>query len=66
MPTYLTHNVVPGIKKASHYEEVWRSGGTVPCILNLSARWRLVVSLTPLSLYPWERNFLAHCIRSRV
>jgi len=29
-----------------HHEEVLVSGGEVPCILNLSTRWRWVISFT--------------------
>jgi len=32
-------------------ENVWESGGTVPHILNLGARWRWVVCFTSQHLY---------------
>jgi hypothetical protein len=35
------------------YEEVRRSGGIAPCIINLGIRWRWVVSFTPWLFYSW-------------
>jgi hypothetical protein len=40
----------------------WRSGGITPCILDLSTRWRWVVSFMPQPLYPRERVPGTHCI----
>jgi len=37
----------------TYHEDLWGSGGTAPCILNLSARWRQLVSFTPWLLYHW-------------
>jgi hypothetical protein len=34
----------------------WRSEGMAPRILNLSTRWKWVVSLTPRSLYPLGKS----------
>jgi hypothetical protein len=34
------------------HKDIRRSGGIVPLILNLSTRWKWVVSFTPLPLYP--------------
>jgi hypothetical protein len=36
--------------------------GITPCILDLSTRWRLVVSFTPQQLYPRERAPSTHWI----
>jgi len=34
---------------------------TTLCILNLSTRWKLVVSFMLWPLYPWERTSNTHC-----
>jgi hypothetical protein len=34
----------------------WGSGGIAPCILNLSTRWRSVVSFMPWPLYPQGKS----------
>jgi hypothetical protein len=34
----------------------WGSGGIVPCILNLGARWRQVVSFMHSLIYFWEKS----------
>jgi hypothetical protein len=39
-----------------HAMKACGSGGVAPCILKLSARWRWVVSFTPLPLYAAERT----------
>jgi len=41
-----------GKKKALLHEDVRGSGGIAPRILNLSTKWRWVVSFTPRPLYP--------------
>jgi hypothetical protein len=33
-----------------------KSRGIAPLILNIDTRWRSVVNITPLPLYPWERT----------
>jgi hypothetical protein len=45
MKMYLLVNYTP------HLEDIWRSRGIAPCILNLSIRWRWVVSCMPWPLY---------------
>jgi len=47
---------VPVLNKAPCREDVSGSGGIVPRILNLGARWRRVVSFAPRPLYPRGRN----------
>jgi hypothetical protein len=46
----------------------WGGGNTVPCILNLGTRWKLVVSFTSQPLYSQgkEPPSLTHWIRSLV
>jgi hypothetical protein len=43
--------VVPVLNYAPRHEDVLRSGGIDPRILDLGTRWRWVVSFTPRSLY---------------
>jgi hypothetical protein len=38
-----------------HTMKMW-SGSVPPCILNLSTRWRWVVSFTPQPLYLWRKK----------
>jgi hypothetical protein len=42
--------LVPVLNLVLRNEDVWESGGIVPRILNLAARWRWVVSFTPRPL----------------
>jgi len=44
--------VVPVLNYVPRREDVWRSGGIVPCIPILGPRWRWVVSFTNRSLSP--------------
>jgi len=37
-------------------EYIWGSGVIAPCILNLCAKWRWVVSIIPWPLYPQGRE----------
>jgi len=38
------------LKQGPRYEDVWRSEDITTCIINLSTRWRVVVSFTPWPL----------------
>jgi hypothetical protein len=38
-----------------HHEDVWRSAGIAPRILNLGTRWTWVVRSTPRPLYPQRK-----------
>jgi len=49
MKTYLVLNQTP------RHEDVWASGGIVPSILNIGARWKWEVSSTPRPFYPWGK-----------
>jgi len=42
------------------HEDVWRCGRIVPGILNFGARWRRVVSFTPLPLYLRGKSLRYH------
>jgi hypothetical protein len=43
-------------KRRHAMKTCWGSGGIAPCIINLVARWRWVVSFTPRRLYPRGEN----------
>jgi hypothetical protein len=49
--------VVPVLLTEHHGIKVYQgSGGTAPCIPDLSTTWRLVVSFMPLLLYPQGKS----------
>jgi hypothetical protein len=48
---YHTIKTYPLLNYASHHKDVLGSGGMAPRILNLSTKWRWVVSFTPRPLY---------------
>jgi len=48
--------VVPVLNEAPCREDVWGSRGIAPRILNLSTRWRRVVSFTPRLLCPRRKS----------
>jgi len=39
-----------------HAMKTWQNGGITPCILNISIRWRWVVSFTHQLLYSWGKR----------
>jgi len=45
----------PILNQAPPHEDVCGSGGIAPRILNISARWRWVISFTPRPLYHRKR-----------
>jgi len=52
---YHAIEIYPVPNGAPCHDDVLRSEGTAPCILNLESRWRWAISFTPQQLYPWER-----------
>jgi hypothetical protein len=48
--------LVPVLNQAPRHEGVLGSGGIAPRILDLSTRWRWVVSFTPRPLYPQGKS----------
>jgi hypothetical protein len=44
--------VLPVLNQAACHKDIWRSGSIALRILNLSTRWRCMVSFMPWLLYP--------------
>jgi len=53
---YGNGKIVPVFNYARHHEDVVGSGSIDPHILNVSTRWRWVVSFTTWPLYHWGKE----------
>jgi len=40
----------------------WGNGSKAPCIVDIGIRWRWMVSFTPRSFWPRERDPGTHCV----
>jgi hypothetical protein len=59
--SHLCLGLLSSLFSSQSNEDIWRSGGTASLhILNLSTRWRWVVSFTSWPLYPWGKNLSIH------
>jgi len=52
----------PVLDEARHPEDLWRSGGIVPRILNLGSRWSSMVRFTSRPLYPRGKYLDTHLL----